>query len=267
MQRYLTNHLRYVWQMANGFRVRHEQWLAHLRERDVSAYLPTDRPWQVLDLANGRLRPQYMIMRAAGHHVYGVDLVNQPQWSTTDIAYRVARQIYATTALLPPAATTTRNLLCGNVNVLPFAANTFDLVTSVAAFEHFLNVPAVVAEMDRVLRPGGIGWIVVHLFSSPSGGHNVKLTEIPLRTLPPGVEPWDHLRQRRLPFHVPLNEWRRDQFLAAFSQRFEVLKEYCAVREGEHWLTPALSAELSAYSSDELTCMALAVLLRKPASP
>jgi hypothetical protein len=42
----------------------------------------------------------------------------------------------------------------------------------------------------------------------------VTVTEVPLRTLPRASNAWDHLRRRRLPFHVPLNEWRRDHFLA-----------------------------------------------------
>ena len=79
--------------------------------------------------------------------------------------------------------------------------DSFDLVTSVAAFEHFLNVPTVLKETHRVLRPGGLLWALVHLFSSPSGGHNVSTSQVPLRTLPPGIEPWDHLRKQRLPFH------------------------------------------------------------------
>jgi hypothetical protein len=105
--------------------------------------------------------------------------------------------------------------------------------------------------------------VVIHLFTSPSGGHNVSLTQIPLRRIPAHVEPWDHLRKRRLPFHVPLNEWRIDQYLAEFSKHFEILKHYCAMREGEGFLTPALEAELAAYSRDELTCGAYVIVARK----
>jgi ubiquinone/menaquinone biosynthesis C-methylase UbiE len=155
-------------------------------------------------------------------------------------------------------------LLCGDVNRLPFSNSVFDLVTSVAAFEHFLNVPAVVSEVARVLKPGGLVYARIHLFTCPSGGHNVRITEIPLLRLPMSVEPWDHLRRRKLPWDVPLNEWRQGQYLEEFVKHFEVLKHYCAMREGEHLLTLQIERELSEYSRDELTCGAYVIVARKP---
>jgi ubiquinone/menaquinone biosynthesis C-methylase UbiE len=149
------------------------------------------------------------------------------------------------------------------VGNLPFPDNTFDLVTSVAAFEHFLEVPTVVAELERVLRPGGVVYARIHLFTCPSGGHNVRITEIPLRKLPRGVDAWDHLRKNRVPFHVPLNKWRQDQYLQVFSKHFEILKEYCAMREGEELLTSEIEGELVKYTRDELTCGAYVILARK----
>jgi ubiquinone/menaquinone biosynthesis C-methylase UbiE len=149
------------------------------------------------------------------------------------------------------------------VSALPFPDKSFDLVTSVAAFEHFLDVPRVLEETHRVVTPGGLIWVLVHLFSSPSGGHNVRLSQVPLRKIPRGVDPWDHLRKRRLPFHVPLNQWRKDQYLSEFSKHFEILKRYCAMREGEHILTPQIEGELAEYGRDELTCGAYVILARK----
>ncbi len=86
---------------------------------------------------------------------------------------------------------------------------------------------------------------------------------MPRRSIPKGVDPWDHLRKRQLPFPVPLNEWRLGQYLTAFARHFEILKNYCAVREGEGWLTPGISAELSEYSREELTCGAYVIVARK----
>jgi ubiquinone/menaquinone biosynthesis C-methylase UbiE len=153
--------------------------------------------------------------------------------------------------------------VAGDVGILPFAAASFDLAISNAAFEHFLDVPSVLADLQRVLRPGGLLWVGIHLFTSPSGGHNVSFTQYPLRTLPPGAEPWDHLRRRTRPFTVPLNQWRKQQYLDAFAQHFEVLHHYCGLREGEHWLTPDLEAELADYTRDELTCGQLVIVARK----
>ena len=257
------DYLRFAWQLLSGFRARHELALARMRDRDILTYLDTSQPLRVLDLGNGRLRPQYAILKAAGHRVYGIDMVNRPRLSCIDIAYQVARWLYTWKSSLPSTIGSKQTLICGDVSVLPFRDDSFDLVTSVAAFEHFLHVPAVVAGLARVVRPGGFVWACIHLFSSPSGGHNLSFTEIPLRTIPAGVEPWDHLRKRCLPFSVPLNEWRRDQYLDAFSHHFQILDHYCAMREGEEFLTEEIEAELSAYSRDELTGLAYVILARK----
>jgi ubiquinone/menaquinone biosynthesis C-methylase UbiE len=155
-------------------------------------------------------------------------------------------------------------LVCGDVTSLPFRGEFFDLITSVAAFEHFLRVSDVAKEMHRVLKPGGILYARIHLFSCPSGGHNVRIAEVPLRRVPKGVEPWDHLRKRYLPIDVPLNEWRRDQYLEEITKHFEILKHYCAMREGEDLLTPEIEGELPMYTRDELTCGAYVIVARKP---
>jgi SAM-dependent methyltransferase len=264
MSQYAIDYPRYVWQVLNGSRMNHERQLAELRQRDIATLIDTNRSLRVLDLANGRLRPQYTILKAAGHQVYGIDLANQPTSTRVNIYYRLARRIFNRTLDIPAKALADQTLICGNVGVLPFPDSSFDLVTSIAAFEHFLNAPAVLAELARVVRPGGLVWVCVHLFTSPSGGHNLSFAEIPLRKVPPGVDAWDHLRRRRLPFHVPLNEWRKNQYLAEFARHFEIVKNYCAFPEGEGLLTPEIEAELSAYSRDELTCGAYVILARKP---
>lgn len=263
MSPYLRDYPRYVWQLLNGFRVDHEQTFANMRHQDIAPYLNGTHSLQMLDLGNGRLRPQYTILKAAGHRIYGIDLVNRSQLSCAEIAYRLARWVYNRKIGLSSTTNSDKTLVCGDVAALPFRTNSFDLVTSVAAFEHFLNVPAVVTELARVIRPGGLVWVCIHLFTSPSGGHNLSFTEIPLRTIPAGVDPWDHLRKRHLPLSVPLNEWRRDQYLEALARHFRILKHYCAMHEGEEFLTSEVEKELSGYSRDELTCAAYVILGRK----
>lgn len=147
-----------------------------------------------------------------------------------------------------------------------FKNNWFDLVTSVAAFEHFLDVQAVVSEMNCVMRPDGLAWIAIHLFTCPSGGHNISAAQVPIQKMPNGIDAWDHLRKCRLPFTVPLNKWRVAQYLETFSQYFDIVDHYCAVREGDHLLTKDIQKELADYTYDELTCLSYMIVARKPHS-
>jgi SAM-dependent methyltransferase len=256
--------MRYGWQLLDGSHARLQLAGAEQRQRDVAPCLEAEAVPRVLDLANGRLRPQYAILRALGFRVCGVDMANRTRWNWSEAAYSVARWLYARQLSLTPKAGGVGALVRSDAAFLPFRDGAFDVVTSVAAFEHFLDVPGVVAEVARVLRPGGVVWASIHLFASLSGGHNVGATLLPLRRVPPNVQPWDHLRQRRLPLCVPLNRWRRDQYLGAFGRHLEVLKHYCRSREGEHLLTPAIEAELPAYTRDELTCRTYVIVARKP---
>ncbi len=249
--------------LLDGSRVEMETKAALQREVDLSLLLDFSQSLRVLDLANGNLAPQYTLLQAAGHEVYGIDLVNLAGSSWQDSAYRIAQWLYARHVPGKKGWRTPSSLVCGDVSRLPFPDGYFDLITSMSAFEHFLDVPSVVAEMVRILRPGGFAWVRIHPFSSLSGGHNLSLTEIPLRHLPPGVTAWDHLQDRRLPFTVPLNEWRIARYLEIFSTHFDILDHYCAVREGEEFLTPDTEKKLSRYTRDELTCCTYTIVAHK----
>ena len=61
--------------------------------------------------------------------------------------------------------------------------NTFDLILSKDAFEHILNLPVMLAEMKRCLKPGGrIYTGYGPLYSAPNGAHGFF-----------GTIPWGHL--------------------------------------------------------------------------
>lgn len=255
-------YLRFGWQICGGMRVKGEQQIFEERARDLNGYWTPNGHFDVLDIGNGSMRPQYTLLKAAGHRVYGIDRINRQRRDWLGFMYAAARGLYRWKLGLP-IKDQDRGLVCGDVICLPFLGEVFDLVTSVAAFEHFMFVPEVLKELTRVLKPGGLIYARIHLFTCPSGGHNVRIAEVPLRRLPRGVDPWDHLRKRRLPIEVPLNEWRRDRYLEEFAKHFEILRHYCAMREGEELLTPEIEAELSGYSRDELTCGAYVILARR----
>jgi len=48
------------------------------------------------------------------------------------------------------------SFVCGSVEMLPFADNSFSVVSSKAAFHHFANTQTVFTEMYRCCKPGGL---------------------------------------------------------------------------------------------------------------
>jgi hypothetical protein len=88
-------YLRFAWQLCAGTRVRGEQRIFEERTRDLAGYLLRKVPLDILDLGNGSLRPQYTLLRAAGHRACGIDHANQSRGVRTNLAYGVARGLYA----------------------------------------------------------------------------------------------------------------------------------------------------------------------------
>ncbi len=249
--------------LVTGSRVKAEQDAALSRELDLASYLNSSKPLRILDLANGRLQPQYQVLRSSGHQVIGIDIANYPGHTRIDQAYRLARWLFRKHLSNYRDGKPAGGLVCGDVGQLPFCDSYFDLVTSMSAFEHFLDVHSVIAEIHRVLRTGSLAWIRIHPFTSLSGGHNLTFGEKPITHLPNSVDAWDHLRQRKIPIVVPLNEWRIEDYVEAISDRFKILKQYCAVREGEGLLIPEVEAELVRFTRDELTCCTFAIVALK----
>jgi SAM-dependent methyltransferase len=145
-----------------------------------------------------------------------------------------------------------------------FADGTFDFVYSSACFEHLPDVGATLAEIDRILKPGAVAEIEVHLFASMTGGHEPGLYDH--RPPPSGYPLWGHLRDPNWQAPMFLNRWREPQFRDAFAARFDVLDRVVTSRHGEQYLTSEVEAQLAPrYSRDELTTESVLYVLRKRA--
>jgi SAM-dependent methyltransferase len=145
---------------------------------------------------------------------------------------------------------------------LGFADESFDYLISNSVLEHVHDVDGAVREMARVLRPGGVVRVSIHLFPCLSGGHRMEWA-YPDEYRSDVIPPWDHLRERRFPAHVYLNEWRESHYLRAFSEHFDVL-DSSILTEGEHVLTPEIRAELADWSLQDLTHATLQLLATRP---
>lgn len=80
--------------------------------------------------------------RAHGAHAFGVD-ISMP-------TARLARDAFGSAGLVPGLRAS-----IGDVRDLPFADNSFDAIYSMGTIEHFDETEQAVAEMLRVLKPGG----------------------------------------------------------------------------------------------------------------
>lgn len=90
----LFNYLTAIWQILSGYRTKEEHYLNLERKVDVSLYLDWSKSLKMLDFANGRLRPQYLILNTEGHKAFGVALANHSRSSLIDYCFRFVRWIY-----------------------------------------------------------------------------------------------------------------------------------------------------------------------------
>jgi ubiquinone/menaquinone biosynthesis C-methylase UbiE len=99
----------------------------------------------ILEVAPGPGFISIELARGGRHRLTGLDISH----TFLDIARRNAE-----------AAGVTIDLRHGNASQMPFAANSFDFVVCRAAFKNFTEPVKAIAEMQRVLRPGGKGVII-----------------------------------------------------------------------------------------------------------
>ena len=194
-----------------------------------------------------------------------MDLLNSNEFNFANMLRSFARKLflYGLVSKVGNIDFNNGKLINANVEKLPLDNNSFDLISSVAAFEHFLSLDKVLAECDRVLRPGGHIWVAIHLYTAPSGAHNISFTQVPLTKMPRNVDPWDHLRKKKLPINIVLNKMRMADYEKVFAKYFDIKKQYCYLREGEQWYDEAVAKEIgSEYTEDELTCGTLVILAK-----
>jgi SAM-dependent methyltransferase len=151
-----------------------------------------------------------------------------------------------------------------NAETLQFGDSAFDAIYSNATWEHFSDVRRANQEIARVLRPGGIAYIEIHLFPSLSGGHDLPWI-VPGKTDLGGVSPWRHLRDPSWRTPVYLNRLREKDYSRLFeeTQKFEVVEWKTEFTEGGELITDELLQELPNYTREELTKRSIIVILRK----
>lgn len=152
---------------------------------------------------------------------------------------------------------------------MTFPDNSFDFVYSFSVFEHLPNPHTVLAEISRVLRPGGVCYTSLHSFTSDSGCHDIRIWSNNDR--PPY---WSHLRPQHKDKVQP-NAYLNGMRLAEWEETFRrVAPEVHFYYEGHHaeyeaHLLNELKAlrkagELAEYSDKELMTLNLVSIWQKP---
>jgi ubiquinone/menaquinone biosynthesis C-methylase UbiE len=239
---------------------------------------------KILEIGCGQRASQTILLQAAGVHAIGIDrevptyqmgvkrfchIIKISGWERAlkslfrhfffdhQFFKQLSRQFGEN---LPPDQV---NVCLMNAAQLSFPDDSFDFIFSSLVFEHIDDVPAAVAEVNRVLRPEGTAWINIHLFPSLSGGHHKDWTN-PRKWPSPKVPPWDHLRENRYPADNSLNKLRLGDYRRIFAESLEVMEESLVV-EGEEILTRELETELAqrGYPKEDLLVREAAFRCRK----
>jgi ubiquinone/menaquinone biosynthesis C-methylase UbiE len=147
---------------------------------------------------------------------------------------------------------------------LEFDDNSFDGAYSFSVFQYITD-PALAAEqIYRVLKPGGVAYIQLHLYTSMGGSDHPLL-----RANPEKYPPWGHLRPSTsyyLKHGLDVNCWRLPQYKEMFESIFDevhYVNHDDEQAQGRQLLTPSIRAELADYSEQELLTSTLTALCRK----
>lgn len=142
-----------------------------------------------------------------------------------------------------------RSVSLNNMNAckLSFPDNSFDGVFSFSVFEHIDDPLQALREVERVLRPRGIFYLDIPLFTSIHGDHDFRYN----------IRPWNRLRLTDSYYEPPhyVNGMRLVEWKEMLGKTFNNFT--CPILDGEwdvnsRYLTDEIRKELAKYSEEEL---------------
>ncbi len=155
----------------------------------------------------------------------------------------------------------------GDICQLVLEKNVFDVIMSWSVFEHLPNPKQALLNVIDALKPGGIFYLSLHLYTSNNGHHDIRAFTGNEGALPL----WAHLRPSTKAQIEPssyLNEWRLSQWRKLFSEitpgHQEYLESYEHPEKYGPQLTGPLQQELSQYTKEELLTVEAIYSWKKP---
>ncbi len=153
--------------------------------------------------------------------------------------------------------------ICGETPV----AGPFDVIMSWSVFEHLPNPQQAVQNVLKLLKPGGVFYISLHLYTANNGHHDIRAFTGEEDSLPL----WGHLRPSTEEMFAPsayLNKWRLPQWRQLFTEMApdhqEILEAFESYERFQPRMTPQLREELGAYTDEELYTINAVYTGRKP---
>ncbi|MCX5769423.1 MAG: methyltransferase domain-containing protein, partial [Candidatus Hydrogenedentes bacterium] len=149
---------------------------------------------------------------------------------------------------------------------MTFADESFDAVMSFSVFEHLPDPGRVLREIRRVLRPGGVAYISIHLYTCDNGCHDPRLYGRSRAGLPL----WAHLRPAYAGLVRPnayLNKFRLADWTEVFEEHMAgtQFERHCYGEEEARASAQEIrrGGELGEYGDEELFTVDLAAVWRK----
>jgi SAM-dependent methyltransferase len=159
-------------------------------------------------------------------------------------------------------------LIQGDILNGPPGESAYDVVASWSVFQHIADPALAIHHVKAALRPGGVMYIAVHLYTSNTGHHDMRAFTGDEDKL----TPWAHLRKSTQGQVTPsawINKWRLRDWRAMFAEHAPGYEEYRQIYDEpaeRRMLTPEIRAELVEFDDEELLTTDVYFLWKKPVS-
>jgi SAM-dependent methyltransferase len=158
-------------------------------------------------------------------------------------------------------------IINADIGQTKFPDNYFDCVVSFSVFEHLAEPEKALTEITRLIKPGGVAYICVNLYTSDSGCHDPRIFSGNRGDLPYRA----HLRPDYEDLVQPnsyLNKWSLSDWKELFDRMWsgwEYVPFGHDVAETQRQLAIAReSKDLEQYSDEELLTEAFTAIWKKP---
>lgn len=156
-------------------------------------------------------------------------------------------------------------LLKMNACNMRFPDNHFDGAFSFSVFEHIPNPYQALLEVKRVVKPKGVFYLDLHLYTAIYGDHDPRVGEDAS-----AVPPWKHIRPSTTSLRLEvcyLNKIRLSEWRAMLRNVFHLVQFIAITGEAarcRHYLTEDIRKELTDYTEEELLTTTFIAVARTP---